>query len=133
MAENSLLISALVAVVAIVGLVVLMDAPTGALSYSSYRSDLPIGADASHYYAGYGFGADCGAVDTSTVSFSDSRRCCYDKCAEFCAGKTLESGGYTLSDCGSVCTSSCEIRREEDTRTAGRTRGLRGDRTQIFG
>lgn len=121
----------IVAVVALVALAGMYGGSSAAVSYGSYRTNLPIGADPAHYEQGYEYGQDCDAVDAD--SFAESRRCCYDACADYCMDKAVTTGtGHTINDCGGVCVSACEVYREEAQKTGGRTRGLSGNPTELF-
>ena len=123
MAEKnySLLIAALVAVVAIVGLVLYAQGGTSMVVFRS-TLDTPlvlgpqgsISALESFYELGKSrAGPMCTGMDTTEASFSEVRRCCNDVCTNLCAGVgEYKISGRTVDDCFRNCESGCQAYNE---------------------
>ncbi|MFQ5621019.1 MAG: hypothetical protein ACE5FT_04205 [Candidatus Nanoarchaeia archaeon] len=111
-----LLIAALVAVVAIVGLVIFSTGGSGAVVFtSSSPSPIVLGSQGSFeegrqswYDLGRNVASRCVDQDTTKLSFGDSRRCCNDVCASACDGVgEYKISGRTVDDCFRNCKSGC--------------------------
>ena len=118
-----LLIAALVAVVAIVGLVLFSSGGrSGAVVYAT-RGPVVLGpqggvANAQAYYmlGKQQAGPACSDRDWAEVTYADQKRCCSDQCTTVCDGVgEYKVSGRTVDPCHKECTSGCVVYVDEAT------------------
>ncbi|MFQ5621018.1 MAG: hypothetical protein ACE5FT_04200 [Candidatus Nanoarchaeia archaeon] len=127
--EWQLMMAAMVAVVAVVGLVVYFGGATGAYNVKIFEvpystaAGAPYQVDVNPAFFNYGYGT-LGPSCIEKESYAESRHCCTSGCQNWCEGKDRMISGRTASECKDACESGCELSREELVKTGGKIQGL---------